>query len=100
MYKGEEKDRPGALERRSKMCLQEDGGGKEMPWEGEKGDRGMGGGLVGVLSPCVRVSLPLEEWTEQWKCRVPGLQMVWHCCHGYDWHSLYCTTRTVLHTTL
>lgn len=69
-----------------------------MPAEGEMG--GWGGGLVGVFPAGVRVSLPLDGWTEQWKRRVPGLQMVKHCCHGYDWHSLYCTTRTVRYTAL
>lgn len=51
--------------------------------------RGMGGGLVGVM--------PLEGWPEPNESRrVPGLQMAWHCCREYDWHSLYCTTHTVL----
>lgn len=72
LYKqwAEEKDGPGALEGRK----WKDGGGNEMPWMGEKGDG--------------------------WKRRVPGLQMVYQRCHGYDWCSLYCTARTVRHTTL
>ncbi|TKS80979.1 Tetratricopeptide repeat protein 9A [Collichthys lucidus] len=46
------------------------------------------------------VRLPLVGWTEQNKSNgsvhVPGLQMAWPCCRGFDWHSLYCTTIPTL----
>lgn len=75
-----------------------DGRGKKMPCEGEMGGWGEVG-LVFFLPMCVQVSRwRVGQSRNQWERHVPGLQMAWHCCQRYDWHSLYCITHTVLNT--
>lgn len=70
-----------------------------MPCEGEKGNGGRFGWCSSSLCASTSAIGGVDRAErEQWKCRVPGLQMAWHCCQGYDWHSLHCTTHTVLHT--
>lgn len=68
---------------------------EEMPCEGEVGN---GGGLVGVFLPLCACASAIGgvARAEPWERCVPELQMAWHSCQGYDWHSLYCTTNTVL----
>lgn len=102
MYKQLENEEkfPSALEKRkSAQCARrrmEDDEGKEMPCKGEKGD-GRLGGCFSSLCECTSAIGGVERAEQEpWERRVPGLQMAWHCCHGYDWHSLYCTTHTVL----
>lgn len=68
-----------------------------MPCKGEKEEGWRFGWCFSSLCACTSAIGGVAGAEEEpWKRCVPGLQMAWHCCHGYDWHSLYCTTRTVL----
>lgn len=69
-----------------------------MPCEGEKGDGGRFGWCSSLCACTSAIGGVDRAEREPWERRVPGLQMAWHRYQGYDWHSLYCTTHTVLLT--
>ncbi len=66
-----------------------------MPCKGEKGD-GVRFGWCSSFCACTS-AIGGVDGAERGprERRVPGLQMAWHRCQGYDWHSLYCTAHTV-----
>lgn len=93
-----EEDLLGALDRRNVIfrqcaCTVQRGDDEE-----EEEERWGGWGevfFVCFFPPSVWVRLPLKGRPQQ-KCEnVPELQMAWHCCWVYGWHSLYCTSHTV-----
>lgn len=62
---------------------------KDMPCDGREGGWvGVCGWLLSSFCACSS-AIGGKARAEPWERHVPELQMVWHCCQGYNWPSIY-----------
>lgn len=78
------------------QCAHTVGGGKEEKERCHARVEGGDGVRFRFFPPSVWVRLPLKGRPQQRCENVPELQMAWRCYWVYDWHSLHCTSYTVL----